>query len=185
MEALQARASAKHGTPDLTEHVHVFDLSGLRRRDLGLKTLNAIRDMVGLSLDHYPGAMETLYVTNTPVVFQIAWRIIKPMLPAEVLARVHLCGGAKEFLPKDDRRGLPVIFDSGLDGRAQAKTEGPACWCICGGLRARHRGRDFIITTRRRCRLRRPDDDGDVLDGAGSTILKRGFVCKRGSERTP
>ena len=31
-------------------------------------------------------------------------------------------------------------------------------------------------------RLRRPDDDGDVLDGSngGPTILKRGRVCKRG-----
>ena len=108
VEALQARASAKHGTPDHTEHVHVFDLSGLRRRDLGLKTLNAIRDMVGLSLDHYPGAMDTLYVTNTPVVFQLVWRIIKPMLPAEVLGRVHLCGGAREFLPKMIGAGVPL-----------------------------------------------------------------------------
>ena len=58
--------------------------------------------------DHYPGAMETLYVTNTPVVFQLVWRIIKPMLPAEVLGRVHLCGGAKEFLPKMIGAGCPL-----------------------------------------------------------------------------
>ncbi len=180
VEALQARASAKHGTPDRTEHVHVFDLSGLRRRDLGLKTMNAIRDMVGLSLDHYPGAMETLYVTNTPVVFQIAWRIIKPMLPAEVLARVHLCGSSKEFLPKMIGAGCPLSSIPAWMAVPKQKLKGQhAGVSVEAYVRAIEAGTSSL-PRETSLRLRRPDDDGDVLDGAGSTILKRGFVCKRG-----
>ena len=63
-----------------------------------MKTLNAIRDMVGLSLDHYPGAMETLYVTNTPVVFQIAWRIINPCCPPKFW--LGFPRGGSKSLPK-------------------------------------------------------------------------------------
>ena len=180
VEALQARASAKHGTPDLTEHVHVFDLSGLRRRDLGLKTLNAIRDMVGLSLDHYPGAMETLYVTNTPVVFQLVWRIIKPMLPAEVLGRVHLCGGAREFLPKMIGAGCPLSSIPAWMAVPKQKLKGQHVGVsVEDYVRAIEAGTSSL-PRETSLRLRRPDDDGDVLDGAGRAILRRGRVCKRG-----
>ena len=52
----------------------------------------------------------------------------------------------KRIFTKNDRRGMSPLKYPELDGRAEAKAQGPACWCICGGLRARHRGRYFIIT---------------------------------------
>ena len=121
--------------------------------------------------------METLYVTNTPVVFQIAWRIIKPMLPASSPWQVHLCGGARD-LPKMIGAGCPLSsipsWISVPKQKLRASTRALLWRTACAPS-----SRYFIITAGDAA-APPSDDDGDVLDGAGSTILKRGFVCKRG-----
>ena len=50
---------------------------------------------------------------------------------------------AKEFLPKK-MIGAGCPYRQFQWMASQAKIEGPACWCICGGLRARHRGRSSL-----------------------------------------
>lgn len=181
LDALQARAAAKAGTPDVTERIHVFDLSGLKRRHLGLKVPSAISDMVGICLDHYPGAMNTLYVTNTPFVFQIVWKMVKPMLPAKVLARVHLCGKAHEFMPKMITAGCPLasipVWMAASKLKLRGQHEGTA---VVEYVRALSTGTSSL-PSETSLRLRRATDDSSALDGAATaTILKRGLACKRG-----
>ena len=60
VEALQA-AAAKDD-PDQLGHIHIFDLTGLTASTLTRRVLGAVMDMVKISLEHYPGSLETLRV---------------------------------------------------------------------------------------------------------------------------
>lgn len=108
LDALQARASAAVDRPSQTEHVHVFDLGGLTRGKLTRQTIATVVDIVGLSLAHYPGSLGAMYLTNAPFAFQILWRIIRPTLARETIAKILILGGPDDYLPKLVERGCPL-----------------------------------------------------------------------------
>ncbi|PSC68542.1 alpha beta-hydrolase [Micractinium conductrix] len=70
----------------------LFDLAGLRPRNLDVKVLLSIFDMLQ---QHYPERLDSLYFLNAPLLFAGVWRVVKPFLHAATHQKVHFIGGAR------------------------------------------------------------------------------------------
>lgn len=116
VDVLQARAAERRGGSGAgdayakarTEHVHVFDLDGLTRGKLTRQTINTVVDIVAMSLAHYPGSLGAMWLLNAPLVFQILWRLLRPMLSAETIAKISILGGPDAYLPQMVAAGMPL-----------------------------------------------------------------------------
>ena len=106
--------------------------------------------MVGLSLDPHPGAMETLYVRTRP---SSSGRVADHQAHAPRRSRLEFTSAAAQVLPTEDQGRLPVIVNSELDGRAQAK------------LKGQHAGTSVVITPLPSTRA------STLLGNAGSAVL--------------
>ena len=45
---------------------------------------------------------------NAPLVFQILWRLLRPMLSAETIAKISILGGPDAYLPQMVAAGMPL-----------------------------------------------------------------------------
>lgn len=70
----------------------IMDLSGLSRSHLDRRGLAYFRQILDLSQHNYPEMLGKLYVVNTPWIFSLGWKIVKPWLNAQTLEKIHILG---------------------------------------------------------------------------------------------
>lgn len=102
LEALNAEAGCR---PD---NVHVFDLDGLTFGKLSRKTINVTMDIVSIANDNYPGSVGGMWLVNAPMAFRMIWNLIRPLLAASTLSRIHIVAGPSDYVPKMVKAGIPL-----------------------------------------------------------------------------
>ncbi|GAB4814590.1 hypothetical protein N2152v2_001636 [Parachlorella kessleri] len=68
----------------------LFDLSGLRARDLDAKALGAIFELLQA---HYPERLARLYFVNAPFIFWGVWRLVSPFLQQATRDKIRFISG--------------------------------------------------------------------------------------------
>ena len=68
----------------------VMDLSGLGKQHLDRRGLVFFKRLVDLSQHNYPEMLGDLYIVNTPWIFSLGWKIVKPWLNEKTLAKIHI-----------------------------------------------------------------------------------------------
>ena len=99
----------------------IMDLAGLGRHHLDRRGLAYFKKIIDTSQSNYPEMLGKLYVVNTPWLFSVGWKIVKPWLNEKTLSKIHILQGS-DFLPQleadIDRQYIPQFL--GGD-------------CTCGG----------------------------------------------------
>ncbi|KAL4437423.1 hypothetical protein ABPG75_004562 [Micractinium tetrahymenae] len=88
----------------------LFDLSGLRPRNLDARALLAIFELLQ---NHYPERLNSLYFLNAPLLFWGVWRIVSPFVHAATRRKIHFIGGAagrRQLLDRIPPEVLPAQY---------------------------------------------------------------------------
>jgi len=90
----------------------VVDLEGLGFRQLYPPALRYFTHLLYTSDTQYPEAIRSLFLINTPAIFQAFWKIIKPALSERLLSKIHILGSDYRellltFYPPEN---LPACF---------------------------------------------------------------------------
>ena len=187
-EATAAAGAADALSKARTEHLHIFDLDGLTRNKLNRQTINTVVDIVAMSLAQYPGALGAMWLVNAPLVFQILWRLLRPMLSAETIAKISILGGPDAYLPKMVAAGIPasqlpdwmVSEKHGLRGGSEGTPLADYVKAL-GDPRARA---DLVLPVTNSLQLKpsfgAPPGGDATPPGATSPAVKVGLARKRG-----
>lgn len=92
-----ACATADLGANPAGQICCLFDLAGLRPRNLDVKALLTIFELLQ---QHYPERLNSLYFLNAPFIFWGVWRLVSPFVHAATRQKIHFVAGraAKEQL---------------------------------------------------------------------------------------
>jgi len=113
MEHKAAMVAAKSRESDkVIRTCKIMDLSGLGRQHLNRKGMAWFQRIIQVSQDNYPEMLGSLYVINTPWVFEICWKMVKPWLNENTLSKIQILGSNyQDTLRKViDPTDLPKLF---------------------------------------------------------------------------
>lgn len=88
----------------------LFDLSGLRPRNLDAKALLAIFELLQ---NHYPERLNSLYFLNAPLLFWGVWRVVAPFVHASTRRKIRFISGAagrRQLLDRIPAEVLPAQY---------------------------------------------------------------------------
>ena len=86
--------------------VVILDLAGLGLQH-GSRAFLQLLQLYVAKFDHsYPEFMTSMIMINAPLVFNAVWALVKPMLPAETVAKVQVYGGERQYRPAFERAGF-------------------------------------------------------------------------------
>jgi len=88
--ALAAKLTAESGT--VFRMCKVMDLNGLGRKHLNKGGLAYLKTILQTTQANYPEMMGNLYIVNAPWVFGLIWKIVKPWLNEQTLAKITIVG---------------------------------------------------------------------------------------------
>lgn len=91
--------------------VCLFDLSGLRPRNLDAKALLAIFELLQ---KHYPERLNSLYFLNAPFLFWGVWSVVSPFVHAATRRKIHFIGargaGRRQLTERIPAEVLPAQY---------------------------------------------------------------------------
>ena len=98
----------------------IMDLEGLGKQHLTGKGIGYFKAVIAASQDNYPEVMGSLFIINAPWVFNIAWKMVRPLLHQNTLDKIHILGAdyQKVLQRYIDPKHIPVEFGG---------------QCTCGG----------------------------------------------------
>ncbi|DBA67929.1 TPA: hypothetical protein ACH3X2_014131 [Trebouxia sp. C0005] len=105
-----AIAAADPVRNELCQFLCLFDLSGLRMKNLDVGALQAVFEVLQ---QHYPERLGELWFLNAPFIFWSLWRVVSPFIQANTKAKIKFLSGKdrermlQEFIPPDV---LPQIY---------------------------------------------------------------------------
>lgn len=105
-----AIAAADPVRNELGQFLCLFDLSGLRMKNLDVGALQAVFEVLQ---QHYPERLGELWFLNAPFIFWSLWRVVSPFIQANTKAKIKFLSGKdrermlQEAIPPDV---LPQIY---------------------------------------------------------------------------
>ena len=121
----------------------LVDMKGMGMSHLRPEFLRLVKSTISTLIDAYPNAVTGFFVINAPMAFRALWKLIRPMLDKETLAKTFVLGGQAEYEKFFRERG--IVLDQPIDGpiswSAQMRTRcgpqtpsrpEPACWPCVG-----------------------------------------------------
>lgn len=78
----------------------VLDVTGVKLSQVGGLRLEYLRECAKIAQLSYPERTSAYVVINAPAWISIAWRVVEPMLNAEIRKRVHICKVGKQTTDK-------------------------------------------------------------------------------------
>ena len=90
----------------------IMDLEGLGKQHLTGRGITYFKSIISASQDNYPETMGSLFIINAPWVFNIAWKMVRPLLHANTLDKIHILGGDYQKVLQQyiDPQHIPVEF---------------------------------------------------------------------------
>lgn len=90
----------------------IMDLDGLGKHHLTGKGIGYFKSVISASQDNYPETMGSLFIINAPWVFNIAWKMVRPLLHANTLDKIHILGSDYQKVLQQyiDPQHIPVEF---------------------------------------------------------------------------
>jgi hypothetical protein len=90
----------------------IMDLSGLSTKHLNMAGIKYFQHVIEFTQHHYPENTGNAYICNPPWMFSLAWKIVKPWLTEQTLAKIIILGdNYKEELRKVvDPANLPKFL---------------------------------------------------------------------------
>lgn len=90
----------------------ILDVSGLRFSQIIGDVITFAKRVAKIAQDHYPERAHMIFILNVPLWFNTVYKVIKPLLAAETLAKIKIFrGGYKKALLKEiDADVLPVRY---------------------------------------------------------------------------
>ena len=90
----------------------VMDLEGLGKQHLTGRGIAYFKSVISASQDNYPETMGSLFIINAPWVFNIAWKMVRPLLHANTLDKIHILGSDYQAVLQQhiDPKHIPVEF---------------------------------------------------------------------------
>ena len=90
----------------------IMDLQGLGKQHLTGKGIGYFKSVISASQDNYPETMGGLFIINAPWVFNIAWKMVRPLLHANTLDKIHILGSDYQKVLQHyiDPQHIPVEF---------------------------------------------------------------------------
>ena len=90
----------------------IMDLEGLGKQHLTGRGIGYFKSVISASQDNYPETMGSLFIINAPWVFNIAWKMVRPLLHANTLDKIHILGSDYQSVLQQyiDPQHIPVEF---------------------------------------------------------------------------
>ena len=106
---MQQQVAAQGTLPWLGDLI-VVDCAALAWKHIDFKLLKISAPLIALWQNHYPEVLYRVYIINAPKLFEVVWRVIRPMLNELVVRRVviaaHDCAAdLAELLPEGTAGG--------------------------------------------------------------------------------
>eukprot|EP00455_Lapot_gusevi_P056078 TRINITY_DN9228_c0_g2_i1.p1 TRINITY_DN9228_c0_g2~~TRINITY_DN9228_c0_g2_i1.p1 ORF type:complete len:287 (-),score=79.26 TRINITY_DN9228_c0_g2_i1:133-906(-) len=76
----------------LVRVVKICDLEGLGMRHINRGMFRYLKQIITTSQTYYPETLYKIIIINAPNVFNLAWRLVSPLLNARTLAKVSIFG---------------------------------------------------------------------------------------------
>jgi len=99
-------------TGRLTKSVRFINLDGITLQSGNREATKRDGDAMGVMEDCYPQMLATLYICNAPALFQALWRILRPLMPSRVVAKMDMINPAKN--EKERKRLFEHISEENL-----------------------------------------------------------------------
>lgn len=77
--------------------LNVLDLEGMRLAQVTNDFLTLVRMSADVGKIHYPETLGKLYIINAPGAFSFVWRMIKPWLDPDVVAKIEILSNKKDW----------------------------------------------------------------------------------------
>ena len=77
----------------------IVDVKDMRMFQITRDFLNLTKQIADVDQHQYPETLGRIYIINTPTVFPMVWRLVKPWLDPIVTAKIFIFGGPKEYEP--------------------------------------------------------------------------------------
>ena len=89
-----------------------MDLEGLGKQHLTGKGIGYFKTVISASHNSYPETLGNLFIINAPWVFNIAWKMVRPLLHANTLEKIHILGSDYQRVLQQhiDPKHIPVEF---------------------------------------------------------------------------
>jgi hypothetical protein len=103
-------------TGRLTKSVRLIEMKGFQVSSVNKETLKRDGDAMGVMEDCYPQLLQTLFICHAPVWIQIAWRVVRPIMPRRVVQKMDFInpdtneGERKRLLKYISEENLPERF---------------------------------------------------------------------------
>eukprot|EP01102_Stenamoeba_stenopodia_P004359 TRINITY_DN14667_c0_g1_i1.p1 TRINITY_DN14667_c0_g1~~TRINITY_DN14667_c0_g1_i1.p1 ORF type:complete len:368 (-),score=89.24 TRINITY_DN14667_c0_g1_i1:207-1310(-) len=94
--------------PDAQEFVFVNDLAGFKMKQADPRMA---KHMFELLNKHYPGRLGAIYLVNIPTFYSILFSIVKPVLSAQFISKMHFLTSTKSLKEFIDEDQLPASLD--------------------------------------------------------------------------
>ena len=90
----------------------IMDLEGLGKHHLTGKGIGYFKSVISASQDNYPETMGSLFIINAPWLFNVAWKMVRPLLHANTLEKIHILGSDYQTVLQQhiDPQHIPVEF---------------------------------------------------------------------------
>ena len=70
----------------------IQDLSSLGWKHYYTPGFNVVKRILDIDQNHYPEGLKKFFIINTPTIFKIIWKVVKPMLDARTLEKIFILG---------------------------------------------------------------------------------------------
>jgi hypothetical protein len=102
------------------EFIALVDYDGFSL--LHMPPLKVIKTAIELVMVHYPYRLGGIFVLNSGISFNIAWRVIRPLLPKAALSKTHIVNDKNRLKVFSTHIGEDRI-ETTYGGRRQAVTD--------------------------------------------------------------
>jgi len=107
LRRLKHRSSDRRGQR-VCKHIYMMDLSGL---SMGKHFTPRVKNLLGhifkVGGDAYPDSLWQLWLVNTPLMFQVIWKFISPIIDSVTKSKIRMMGGKDKYIPEMEKCGMP------------------------------------------------------------------------------
>lgn len=93
----------------------LVDLKGFGWDHLSRDFLHRTRVLINTLTTPYPDSTSGFYIINSPALFSILWKAVRPMLDDETAAMVKVLGGPSKYVPALAEMGVAIDGDADLE----------------------------------------------------------------------
>jgi hypothetical protein len=92
----------------ICKHIYILDLSGLSVRDhFTPRVKHLLQSIFKVGGDAYPDSLWSLWLLNTPLMFQVIWKILAPTIDSVTKSKIRMVGSKDKYIPEMEKCGIP------------------------------------------------------------------------------